>query len=69
MSNRRQFVKSVITLLPAIHTTTSSATTKNIIQATDFNVVGDGLSDDSVALQAAIMAAQNKELYIAKGTY
>ncbi len=69
MSNRRQFVTSVITLPPAIQLTTSLAKAGTIIHVADFNVVADGLNDDSTALQAAIIAAQNNELHIAKGTY
>lgn len=69
MINRRQFFTSIITLSPTIQVTTLHAKSQTAIKATDFAVVADGIHDDSAALQAAIMAAQNKELYIAKGTY
>lgn len=40
-----------------------------IVSAKDFGVVGDGATDDTVALQAAVTAAANKTLFIPDGTY
>ncbi|MGK3945493.1 glycosyl hydrolase family 28-related protein, partial [Streptomyces caeruleatus] len=35
----------------------------------DFGAVGDGVADDTAAIQAAITAAQGQPIYVPKGTY
>ena len=42
---------------------------RDAINAKDFGVVGDGVADDSVALQAAFAAAAGKSLLIPSGAY
>jgi hypothetical protein len=45
------------------------ATDGEILDLSDFGAVGDGVADDSVAIQNAINAAEGKILFIPEGTY
>jgi hypothetical protein len=40
-----------------------------IISVTDFGAVGDGVADDTVAIQAALTAANGKDVFVPEGTY
>ncbi|MEZ6044827.1 MAG: glycosyl hydrolase family 28-related protein [Planctomycetaceae bacterium] len=40
-----------------------------ILHVTDFGAVGDGITDDTKAVQAALDAAEGNELYLDPGTY
>ena len=42
---------------------------QDIVSVKDFGAVGNGVADDTAAIQAAINAAKNKKLYIPSGTY
>lgn len=39
------------------------------VSVRDFGAVGDGVRDDTVAIQAAINSARGKKIYLPKGTY
>ncbi|QDU81936.1 Hemolysin, chromosomal [Polystyrenella longa] len=47
----------------------SSSTTGGILRVRDFGAVGDGITDDTAAVQAALDAAEGGELYLNPGTY
>jgi hypothetical protein len=48
-------------------TRTAQAKMRDIVSVKDFGVVGDGVTDDTVAIQAAIAAAANKTLFVPSG--
>ncbi len=41
----------------------------DVLSVKDFGAVGDGITDDTVAIQAAINASQNKSLLVPNGTF
>ena len=50
-------------------TDTRTSILANPVNAKQFHVVGDGVADDTAALQAAITASPGRTLYIPKGKY
>lgn len=48
---------------------TVQAKLREIISVKDFGAVGNGIADDTAAVQAALVAAAGKSLYIPSGTY
>lgn len=50
-------------------TRTVDSKLKDVINVKDFGAVGDGVTNDLVAVQAAITAAAGKTLYFSPGTY
>lgn len=49
--------------------TTVQSKLRESVSVKDFGAVGDGVTDDYPAIQAALLAAQGKTLYIPSGTY
>lgn len=41
----------------------------NIVNVADYGAVGDGVTDDTAAIQAAVNAAANRRLFVPAGTY
>jgi parallel beta-helix repeat protein len=64
-------VSSSVISFPAIGTVTRTVAAKlfDFINAADFGAVGDGITDDTIALQAAITAAYGAVLYLPGKTY
>ena len=50
-------------------TRTGQSKLRDVVNAKDFGAVGDGVADDTVALQAFLNACQNGRGYLSKGTY
>jgi len=50
-------------------TRTAQAKMRDVVSVKDFGAVGDGVADDTVAIQAAMAAANGKGLYFPAGTY
>jgi parallel beta-helix repeat protein len=49
--------------------TTVQSKLRQIVSVKDFDAVGDGVTDDTVAIQAAITASANNTLFFPAGTY
>jgi len=49
--------------------TTVQAKLRQYVSVKDFGAVGDGTTDDTAAIQAAVTASAGKKIYMPKGTY
>ena len=50
-------------------TRTAQSKMRDVVSVKDFGAVGDGVTDDTAAIQAAMAAANGKAIYFSTGTY